>query len=307
MENKKNVRDIDNPFERIKERKITARAEYHYSLWNDIKKEFLDNKIALLFLVVLSIIIVASLLAPLSPYDPNEINSGEILQGVSKKHWFGTDEYGRDYFTRALYGGRISLLVGVCAMIVTVFIGTAIGVLAGYLGGKLDTVLMRCTDIFLAIPTMLLMIVLSALLRPGLPTLILVLSVFAWPSVARITRAETLSLKERDFVIASRNLGANSLEIAVKHILPNIMGSVIVAASLNVANAILMESTLSFMGLGVQIPQASWGSMLENAQSYIFNAPHLMAFPGILILLTVLSFNLLGDVLRSALEPKSVK
>lgn len=167
--------------------------------------------------------------------------------------------------------------------------------------------LMRFTDIFLALPSMLLMVVLNSFLKPGMTTLIAVLSLFSWASVARITRAETMSLKERDYVQASRNLGAGSVQIAVKHILPNILGPVIVAASLGVASAILTESSLSFLGLGISIPNASWGSMLQGAQKFILDRPMLAVYPGALILLTVLSFNILGDVLRSAFEPKIVK
>ncbi|MEI3358810.1 MAG: ABC transporter permease [Dorea formicigenerans] len=278
-----------------------------HSVWRDIKKELLSNKIAVICLVILCVIIIASFLAPLSPYDPNVIDVTHKLEGPSSAHWFGTDDYGRDYFTRALYGGRVSLTVGFSAMIVTVILGTAIGVISGYVGGKLDILMMRFTDIFLALPSMLLMIVLNTMLSPGLVTLILVLSLFSWASVARITRAETMSLKERDFVVASKNLGAGNILIAVKHIVPNIMGPVTVAASLGVANAILTESSLSFLGLGVQIPQASWGSMLQGAQSHIMDTPMLAIYPGVLILFTVLSFNLLGDVLRTALEPKIVK
>lgn len=307
MENKEIVIDMENPFERVQKKEIKVRAEHKYSVWQDMKRELLNNKVALLCLIALCIIIVATILAPLSPYDPNEINTPEKLQSFSAKHWFGTDDYGRDYFTRALYGGRVSLTVGFGAMIVTTIIGTAIGVLSGYLGGKVDMLLMRFTDIFLAIPSMLLMIVLNSFFKPNLLTLILVLSLFAWPSIARITRAETMSLKERDFIIATKNLGAGNLWLSVKHIVPNMVGPVVVAASLSVANAILMESTLSFMGLGVQIPQASWGSMLEDAQSHILDAPFLTVLPGLLILVTVLSFNLLGDALRTALEPKIVK
>ena len=297
----------EQSFQRLEEKETEQVTGYRHSVWKEIRKEFLSNKAALFSMVFLSVILIAVLLAPLSPYDPNVIDVTHKLEGPSSAHWFGTDDYGRDYFTRALYGGRVSLTVGFSAMIVTVILGTAIGVISGYVGGKLDILMMRFTDIFLALPSMLLMIVLNTMLSPGLVTLILVLSLFSWASVARITRAETMSLKERDFVVASKNLGAGNILIAVKHIVPNIMGPVTVAASLGVANAILTESSLSFLGLGVQIPQASWGSMLQGAQSHIMDTPMLAIYPGVLILFTVLSFNLLGDVLRIALEPKIVK
>jgi peptide/nickel transport system permease protein len=305
MENK--LEYTDDLFVRTNKKYKEEVGVARHSVWRDIKKELLSNKIAVICLVILCVIIIASFLAPLSPYDPNVIDVTHKLEGPSSAHWFGTDDYGRDYFTRALYGGRVSLTVGFSAMIVTVILGTAIGVISGYVGGKLDILMMRFTDIFLALPSMLLMIVLNTMLSPGLVTLILVLSLFSWASVARITRAETMSLKERDFVVASKNLGAGNILIAVKHIVPNIMGPVTVAASLGVANAILTESSLSFLGLGVQIPQASWGSMLQGAQSHIMDTPMLAIYPGVLILFTVLSFNLLGDVLRIALEPKIVK
>ena len=211
----------DTRFKRIEKKKTQELISYDHSVWKDIKKELFSNKIALVSIIILLIIIIASILAPLSPYDPNKINVAEKLQGISAKHIFGTDEYGRDYFTRALYGGRISLTVGFCSMI-----------MSGYFGGKVDMFLMRFTDIFLALPSMLLMVVLNTILRPGLFTLIAVLSLFSWAQVARITRAETMSVKERDYVTAARNLGAGSFRIAVEHIVPNIMGPVIVAASL---------------------------------------------------------------------------
>lgn len=297
----------EDSFRRVAEKQRQDVNYVRHSVWKDIRKELMNNKVASVCLVILAVIVIASLLAPLSPYDPNALDVAHKMEGPSASHWFGTDDYGRDYLTRALYGGRVSLTVGFCAMLVTVFIGTAIGILSGYIGGKLDTLLMRFTDIFLALPSMLLMVVMNAFLRPGLVTLIMVLSMFSWASVARITRAEAMSLKERDFVVASKNLGSGSIRIAVTHIVPNILGPVTVAASLGVANAILTESSLSFLGLGVQIPQASWGSMLEGAQAHIMDAPMLAVYPGVLILFTVLSFNLLGDVLRTALEPKIAK
>lgn len=297
----------ERSFQRIGKKEKDLGAVYHRSTWADIKKEIRANPAAICACVFLAVIITACLLAPLSPYDPNQVAVGDKFLPPSAQHLFGTDEYGRDYFTRALYGGRVSLMVGFSAMFVSVCIGTTIGIFSGYIGGKLDMLLMRFTDIFLALPSTLLMIVLNTLLKPGMGTLVLVLSLFSWASVARITRAETMSLKERDFVIASKNLGISSLQVAVRHILPNILGPLIVSASLGVASAILTESSLSFLGLGISIPHASWGSMLQGAQASILDKPMMAVYPGLLILLTVLSFNILGDVLRSALEPKIVK
>ncbi len=297
----------ESSFQRMEKKQKDLGAVYRRSIWKDIKKEIRANKLAMFAVIYLVIIITACLLAPLSPYDPNGLSRADKFAPASLQHPFGCDEFGRDYFTRALYGGRISLLVGFSAMFVTVCIGTTIGIFSGYIGGKFDMLLMRFTDIFLALPSMLLMIVLNSFLKPSIPTLIAVLSLFSWASVARITRAETMSLKERDYVVASKNLGAGNIQIAVKHILPNILGPVMVAASLGVASAILSESSLSFLGLGISIPHASWGSMLQGAQAFILDRPILAVYPGVLILLTVLSFNILGDVLRSALEPKIVK
>ena len=300
MEN--NIVITNDSFAKLEKKKTVEISVERQSVWKDIWKELKKNKVAMV-----SVVLLAILLAPLSPYDPYKLDASQKLQGISSSHWFGTDEYGRDYFTRTLYGGRVSLLVGFMSMIMTVVIGTSLGVFSGYVGGKVDMFLMSFTDIFLALPSMLLMVILNTFLKPGLPTLIVVLSLFSWASVARITRAETMSLKERDFVVATQNLGASNFRVIIKHIIPNILGPVIVAASLSVANAILMESSLSFLGLGVQIPRASWGSMLQAAQAHILDKPILAIYPGLLILLTVLSFNILGDVLRSALEPKIVK
>lgn len=302
-----NIVITNDSFAKLEKKKTVEVSVERQSVWKDIWKELRKNKVAMVSVVLLAILIIAVLLAPLSPYDPYKLDASQKLQGISSSHWFGTDEYGRDYFTRTLYGGRVSLLVGFMSMIMTVVIGTSLGVFSGYVGGKEDMFLMSFTDIFLALPSMLLMVILNTFLKPGLPTLIVVLSLFSWASVARITRAETMSLKERDFVVATQNLGASNFRVIIKHIIPNILGPVIVAASLSVANAILMESSLSFLGLGVQIPRASWGSMLQGAQAHILDYPLLAVYPGVMILITVLSFNLLGDILRNALEPKIVE
>ena len=305
MENK--IVFDEKSFQRMERKAKDLGTVYHRSMWKDICKEIRSNPLAVVAVSYLILIITACLLAPLSPYDPNALDISNKFASPSWAHPFGTDNFGRDLFTRALYGGRVSLTVGFASMLVTVFVGTTIGIFSGYIGGKLDMLLMRFTDIFLALPSMLLMVVLNTFLTPSVTTLVAVLSLFSWASVARITRAETMSLKERDFVIASKNLGVGSVQIAIRHILPNILGPVTVAASLGIAGAILSESSLSFLGLGISIPNPSWGSMLDAAQESILDHPMMAVYPGLLILLTVLSFNILGDVLRSALEPKIVK
>lgn len=227
------------------------------------------------------------------------------LSSPSKDHIFGTDEMGRDYFARALYGGRVSLTVGFLSMIISTVIGTIVGTISGYFGGRVDSLIMRTIDILMSIPTFFLILILNAYLKPGIQNIIIIIGLFSWMGIARIVRAETLSVKEREYVLYSKVIGERSNIIMLKHIIPNIFPTVIVASTLNIAGAILTESSLSFLGLGVRQPDSSWGSMLKYAQGYIGDAPYLALFPGILILLTVLSFNILGDVFRVAFEPKA--
>ena len=277
---------------------------YFQDAWGRFKK----NKLALVSLVFMAVVILFAVFAPMfSPYtyDGQDLTCRNALPNAA--HWFGTDELGRDYFTRTLYGGRISLAVGFLSMIMSTAIGTILGTVSGYVGGKTDAFIMRFTDIFMSVPSFLLMVVINALFPPKVWSMIIILGLFEWCQIARITRAETLTLKERDFVLAAKHLGADHKEIIFKHIIPNMSSSIIVAASLAVAHAILTESALSFMGLGVQLPKASWGTMLQSAQVYIMDRPTLAIFPGIFIVLTVFSFNILGDALRNALEPKMIK
>lgn len=272
-----------------------------------IIKTFKSNKMAVLCLVLLLIIIDSALLAPLAPYDPDAYDTAAMLQGPSSEHLLGTDDLGRDTFTRLLYGGRVSLMVGFAAMIVAVCIGTLFGTISGYVGGKVDMVCMRIVDIFLSVPSLLFIIVIYAFLPQNSVTLIMMLAFFSWTKVARVVRAQTLTLKERDFVLAAKALGVNHLVIIVKHIIPNIMPQIIVSGSLSIANAILDESTLSFLGYGVQLPMSSWGSMLQTAQGFILYNPIMAIAPGCMILLTVLCFNALGDMLQQILDPKLMK
>lgn len=274
------------------------------SVWSELKRELKRNRGAQLSLLFLIVVAIMSILAFLSPYDPDAMNFMEALEGPSLQHWFGTDDLGRDYFTRALYGGRVSLVVGFFSMAVSIVFGTLFGTISGYVGGIVDTIMMRCTDIFMSVPSFLLIIIINSFISPSIGTMILIIGMFSWMGVARIVRAEAMSLKQRDFVLAARNLGASEFEIMFLHVIPNMLPSIIVAASLSIARAILTESSLSFLGFGVRLPMSSWGSMLQSAQEHIQREPLLAIFPGVLILFTVISFNVLGDTLRTVLEPQ---
>jgi len=274
-------------------------------LKDNLKYQLKENKLGIISIAIIIILSLASMLAFLSPYDPNRIDVMNRLASPSKSHIFGTDDMGRDYFTRALYGGRVSLTVGFLSMIISTVIGTIVGTISGYFGGKVDSSIMRAIDILMSIPTFFLILILNAYLKPGIQNIIIIIGLFSWMGIARIVRAETISVKEREYVMYSKVIGEKPSAIIVKHIVPNIFPTVIVASTLNIANAILTESSLSFFGLGVRQPDSSWGSMLKYAQGYIGEAPHLAIFPGVLILLTVLSFNVLGDIFRVAFEPKA--
>ncbi|MDF2814601.1 MAG: oppC 4 [Paenibacillus sp.] len=273
-------------------------------IWDNLRRELLERKLGLAALLLLAIFTIASLLAFLSPYDPNQIVVQDRLQAPNGNHWFGTDDYGRDYFTRALYGGRISLSVALLAMLIATVVGTAIGTISGFIGGRLDALLMRLVDIFMSVPSFLIMLIVSVYFKPGIQNIILIIGLLTWMNIARLVRAETLSIKEREYVLYATISGQSRLRTITMHIIPNIISTVIVSATINIATAILMESSLSFLGLGIQQPNSSWGSMLNNAQGFISDAPYLAIFPGLFILLTVLSFNVLGDLLRVAFEPR---
>lgn len=291
-------------FRRITREKVNQDIGPERTTWQNLKAVFLSNKAALCCLVILVIIIIASLCAPLSPYDPDEMDLINKMAAPSAEHILGTDEMGRDELTRVLYGGRVSLLVGVLSMLVSVIVGVFLGTVSGYCGGKTDVILMRIVDMFQSVPSLLLIIVIYSIVPPTMTTLVFMLAMFSWPSVARIVRAQTLTVKERDYVLAAKTLGVSHHIIIIKHIIPNMTSQIIVAASLAIANAILDESTLSFLGYGVQLPKSSWGSMLQGAQQWMLYDPLLALVPGIFILLTVLCFNIIGDALQQALDPK---
>jgi len=274
------------------------------SNWRRNWRTFRRNRPALIGLIVLFTILAAAILGPmLSPYDTLTQDLSNRLQGPSWAHPMGTDELGRDSMTRVLAGGRISLGVAALATTVALTVGILVGSIAGFYGRWVDNVLMRFTDLALSLPDLFLLILAASLLGPSFTTMVIIIGLVRWMNVARLTRGSFLTLREREFVLAARASGTRSRGIIFKHLLPNSLSPLIVAGTLGVASAIIAESTLSFLGLGLQPPTSSWGTMLRNAQQQIFTAPWAAVFPGIMIFLTVVSVNFIGDGLRDIFDP----
>ncbi len=263
--------------------------------------------LAVLGLALLALFLFCALFAPwLAPRDPAQLDLTQRLLPPSAAHWFGTDELGRDILSRILFGARISLIVAVSVVGLSLALGLVAGCLAGFYGGWADTVInVYVTNAFLALPGILLAIAFVAFMGPGLGNVILALAISGWVGYARLVRAQVMAVKEREFVEAARALGATDLRILTRHILPNILQPLIVQAAIGMAGAVLAEATLSFLGLGVPPPAASWGSMLNDARSHLFDSPHLVFFPAIAVMLCVLSFNFIGDALRDYLDPRA--
>lgn len=271
-----------------------------------ILKKALSNPLAMAGFIIIATVLLLALLAPIiAPYDPDDINVKAILLAPSAEHWMGTDGLGRDVLSRMLHGGRISLLVGLVAVGISTAIGILLGAIAGYYRGWVDTFIMRLVDVMLSIPSFFLILAVIAFLTPSIINIMIVIGLTSWMGVTRLVRAEFLSLSDREFVMASRTLGAKDTRLIFIHLLPNSLTPIIVSAVLGIASAVLMESGLSFLGLGVQAPQASWGNILTDGKEYIQFAWWLSLFPGLAILLTVLGYNLLGEGLRDALDPRS--
>jgi len=266
---------------------------------------FNTNKTSWIGLVVFVIIVLLAIFAPLiAPFDPNEQNIMEKLRSPSLQHWFGTDSFGRDTLTRVLYGARISLIIGVVSTIAAMLVGTAIGMLAGWHGGRLDTITMQTMDVLLAFPSLILGLILVAMLGPSMLNIIIAIALTSIPPFARIARAPTIAVKEREFVDACRALGYSDTRIIVVHILPNILPEILVMGSLWLANAIRTEASLAFVGLGVKPPTATWGGMIREGFENILDSYSLALVPGIAILIVIFALNLLGDGLRDAIDPK---
>jgi peptide/nickel transport system permease protein len=261
---------------------------------------------AMVGLAVIILIVLAAVLAPLvAPYDPAAQSWSAVRKAPSAAHWFGTDEVGRDLLARVIFGARASLLAGVISVGIAIAVGVPLGLLAGYAGGLVDALVSRVTDAMLACPFLILAIALAAFLGPSLTNAMIAIGVTATPIFVRLTRGQVLSVKAEDYVEAARAVGNPHWRIALRHILPNVLPALLVQATLTIATAIIAEASLSFLGLGQQPPAPSWGSMLNSAQRFLVNAPWMAVWPGLAIFVTVLSFNLLGDGLRDALDPRS--
>ncbi|MGI9104139.1 MAG: ABC transporter permease [Terriglobales bacterium] len=265
------------------------------------------NPLATVGVLLVALFVVLALFAPwIAPYDPANINLPARLSAPSASHWFGTDELGRDILSRIIFGARISMLVGVSVVTFSLAAGLIIGCIAGYYGGRVDRVInVVVMNAFLSFPGILLAIAFVAFLGPGIFNLILALSIGGWVGYARLVRAQVLATREREFVEAARALGATDWRVITRHILPNMIQPVIVQGAIGMAGAILAEATMSFLGLGVPPPVSSWGTMLNDGRSHLFDAPHLVLFPALAVMLAVLSFNFIGDALRDYLDPRA--
>lgn len=269
-------------------------------------KKLLSNPLVLIGFIIIASVLLLAIIAPLiAPYDPDAIDVKAILLSPSSQHLMGTDGLGRDVFSRMLYGARISLMVGFVAVGIATAIGIVLGAIAGFYRGWIDTVIMRLVDVMLSIPTFFLILAVIAFLTPSIWNIMIVIGLTSWMGVTRLVRAEFLSLRNREFVLAAQALGAKDVRLIFTHLLPNSLTPIIVSSILGIASAVLVESGLSFLGLGVQAPQASWGNILTDGKEYIQFAWWLSLFPGLAILITVLGYNLLGDGLRDAYNPRS--
>lgn len=275
------------------------------SLWSDAQSRLLRNPVAMAGGAVVIVLLIVAIGAPyIVPYDPVQQNLAESLAGPSMRHLAGTDVHGRDIFSRIIYGTRISLRIAFLGMLLGCVVGVVLGLVAGYYGGWADTVIMRLLDVQLAFPGLLVAICIIAIIGPGLENVIVAVGIFSVPLFARVTRGQVLSLKQQEFILAARMIGAQDGRIMLTHLLPNALAPILVLCTLRIATAILTAASLSFLGLGAQPPTPEWGAMLSDGRAYLTIAPHVAITPGLAILIAVLAFNLLGDGLRDALDPR---
>jgi peptide/nickel transport system permease protein len=279
------------------------------SYWNESWERLRANRIGMAAGVLILVLAAIALAAPLftmflTHYEPYQIDLTATFQPPGHPHLLGTDELGRDTLTRLIYGGRVTLGVAFLTVGISLTVGTSVGLVTGYYGGWIDDILMRIVDMVLSIPAIFLFILMSILFRPNPVTLAMIIASVGWGGVARLVRGEVLSVKQRDFIMATRSIGARDVRMIVRHLLPNVLPVLIVAASLGVGQIILIEAALDFLGLGIQPPTASWGNMLSNAESYFFHSLSLVTFPGFTIFITVLASNLFGNAVRDAFDPR---
>jgi peptide/nickel transport system permease protein len=280
-------------------------------MWHLYVTRFMRHRLAAAGLVVITLIVLSAILAPYITQDPNALSASDRKAGPSAAHWFGTDEAGRDVFARTLYGGRVSLAVGIGATAIALVIGTTLGAAAGYFGGKIDSSLMRLTDAFLCFPQLFVLIVFGTLIRTtelralqgSIAPIAFIIGILSWMGLARIVRAMFLTLRQQEFVEAARAAGAGNMRIVLRHVLPSAVGPIVVQATLLIAVTIITESGLSYLGFGVQPPTSTWGNLLEGAKPYLQTQPVYAIGPGLMIFLTVMSINFVGDGLRDALDP----
>ena len=276
--------------------------------WSRIKNMLKTNHLAMASLIVIIFFIVVAVLAPwITPCDPYEIDLPNRAMGPSKEHWLGTDEFGRDVLSRLMMGSRVSLIVGLVPTTLSMTIGVILGLTAGYIGGKVDFIIMRVADVALAFPSLLFAMLVSYTIGQNLLTIFIALSIISWAGTARVIRSLTLQLREKEFVEAAVSIGVKRSTIMFKHILPSALPSIIVQYSLSIGGSIMTAASLSFLGMGASPPTPEWGLLLSNARTYVYTSWHYAVFPGLAIFLTVLSFNLLGDAIREILDPKTRK
>lgn len=274
------------------------------SFLRDTIRVFRKNKMAMLGLILVSLLFFVAFFIPIiSPHDPYRVALDEQFLPPSSTYWLGTDNFGRDLLTRILYGARISLLVGIVPSFISLMIGAVMGIISGFYGGRIDFIIMRLADTMIAFPSLLLAMVVMYTLGANLFNIFIALSLVGWAGVARVVRSQTLALKEKEFIEAARAVGTTRAKIMVRHIFPNIVPTLIVLFSLSIPEAIMWESSLSFLGVGVQPPEASWGLLVAKGKEYLFASPLVAIMPGVAILITVLAFNFIGDGLRDALDP----
>ncbi|GEK35620.1 ABC transporter permease [Kurthia sibirica] len=279
-------------------------AKKSVSFWSEVWHRFSHNKLAIVGLIIITIVALMAIFVPwLSPYKYSDV-LGNFNHPPSAKNWFGTDDLGRDVFTRVWYGARISLFIGLSAAIIDLIIGVAWGSIAGLAGGRVDDIMMRIADVLTAVPYLLVVIILLVVMQPGLLPMIIALSITGWVNMARIVRGEVLSIKNQEYVLAARTLGGRTGHLIMRHLVPNALGAIIVTMTLTIPSAIFTESFLSYIGLGVSQPQASWGTMASEGNNAIDTAPWRLIFPALFISVTIFAFNAIGDGLRDALDPK---